>query len=430
MKKYDSYKDSGIEWLGEIPEHWRLIRIKDLIKKIGSGVTPKGGSEVYVEKGIPFIRSQNVYDDGLRIDAVSFIDEAIHNKMKNSQIRPNDILVNITGASIGRSCIVPTTLSEANINQHIIYMRFQNRYVNFISAYFKTTIIKEYINLIQAGSSKEALTMGQALNFPLILPPFSEQTAIAQYLDNKTQAIDQKVALLEKKISYYKELRKSIINDAVTKGLDRNVALKESGIDWIGQIPEHWEVKRVKDLFEISRGRVIAKTELLDEGEFPVYSSQTENDGVLGYINTFDFETDLITWTTDGVNAGTVFRRKGKFSCTNICGTLIPINRKNTSLDYFGFAIAESTKHNKRIDTNGAKIMSNEMAVIHIVKPPSFEEQTAIAQFLDQKTHTIDQITANIQKQIAALKEFRKTLINEVVTGKKRVYEPIENTAV
>lgn len=106
MMKYEKYKASGIEWLGDIPTQWKIKRVKDIVLKIGSGVTPKGGSEVYVAEGIPLLRSQNIYDDGLRIDDVSFIDEATHIKMRSSQLKPNDILINITGASIGRTCIV------------------------------------------------------------------------------------------------------------------------------------------------------------------------------------------------------------------------------------------------------------------------------------------------------------------------------------
>ena len=137
MIKYDKYKPSGVDWLGDIPQDWEVKRVKDILIKIGSGVTPKGGSEVYVKSGIPLIRSQNVYDDGLRIDNVSFISEAINDKMKNSQIQPNDILINITGASIGRSCVVPNSLVKANINQHIIFLRINSKLVPFITYFIK-----------------------------------------------------------------------------------------------------------------------------------------------------------------------------------------------------------------------------------------------------------------------------------------------------
>lgn len=421
MIKYEKYKPSDIDWLGEIPQNWELKRVKDIINKIGSGVTPKGGSEVYVDVGIPLIRSQNVYDDGLRLDDVSFIDEETNNKMKSSQLKPNDILINITGASIGRSCVVPKNIEIANINQHIIYLRVKEKYVPFIAYYIKSNVVKEYINLIQAGTSKEALNMGQAINIPVVIPDFNTQNAIVSFIENKTQAIDKKINLLIQKANCYKEYRKSIINEAVCKGLNKNVIFKNSDINYINDIPEHWKIERIKDLFNIGRGRVIGQELLVEEGKYPVYSSQTENNGCLGYIETYDFDNDLLTWTTDGANAGTVFRRSGKFNCTNVCGTLIP-KRKNLDLDYVVYALQESATHNKRIDTNGAKIMNNEMAVINIAFPP-LKEQTEIAKYLDIKTQTTDKIVENINTQIIKLKELRKTLINDVVTGKIKLTE-------
>jgi type I restriction enzyme S subunit len=100
--QYEIYKPSGIEWLGDIPEHWGVKRVKDLTSKIGSGVTPSGGAEVYSDNGIPFYRSQNIYNNKLSIDDIVYISEEIDNSMSNSRIRPNDILLNITGASIGK----------------------------------------------------------------------------------------------------------------------------------------------------------------------------------------------------------------------------------------------------------------------------------------------------------------------------------------
>ncbi|ANF50307.1 restriction endonuclease [Chryseobacterium glaciei] len=419
MKRYSSYKNSGINWLTKIPGEWSVLRVKDIVKKIGSGVTPKGGSEVYVDSGIPLLRSQNIYDDGLRIDDVSFIDLETHQKMKNSQLKPQDILINITGASIGRTCILPESMSTANINQHIIYLRIHKTLVPFISYYLKSNSIKEYINLIQAGTSKEALNMSQVLTIPILIPKHQEQIAIFNCLERKVQAIDKKIELLHKKIICYRELRKSLINKLVTNGLNKDIQLKASGVDYIGKIPKNWTVERIKDHFYIGRGRVIGQEALSENGRYPVFSSQTENNGCLGYIKTYDYNTDLLTWTTDGANAGTVFRRKGKFNCTNVCGTLIP-KRKNLDLDYVVYALQESATHNKRIDTNGAKIMNGEMAVIKIAFP-SLDEQKDIANILDIKTAKIDQIIFNLKKQISTFKEFRKTLIDDVVTGKTKV---------
>jgi len=189
---------------------------------------------------------------------------------------------------------------------------------------------------------------------------------------------------------------------------------KNSGVEWLGEIPEHWETKRIKHLFKIGRGRVIAQTELLDNGIYPVYSSQTQDNGILGYINTYDFDCTQITWTTDGANAGTIFLRKGKHNCTNVCGTLQQVTQ-NQLVEFILFSLQISSKYYKRPDTNGAKIMNGEMGEIFITLPP-LEEQTAIANFLDDKTTKIDQAIAIKQKQIELLKERRQILIHKAVT--------------
>ncbi len=189
---------------------------------------------------------------------------------------------------------------------------------------------------------------------------------------------------------------------------------RDSGVEWLGDIPSAWETKRIKFLFQIGRGRVIAQTELDNDGVYPVYSSQTQNNGILGYINTYDFDCTQITWTTDGANAGTIFLRAGKHNCTNVCGTLKPINN-NYSIDFIKYSLEIAAQFYKRPDTNGAKIMNGEMAAIFVTFPP-LTEQTAIAAFLDCKTALIDQALDIKQKQIELLKERRQILIHKAVT--------------
>lgn len=151
---YPVYKDSGVESLGDVPKHWEIRRLKDTVNKIGNGVTPRGGSEVYTDLGIPFLRSQNVYDDGLRLENVSFIPVEIHDAMRSSQLRGGDILINITGASIGRTCIVPLELGAANINQHIAFLRIKYGLdIFYISLFLKSPFAKSYIQFEQNGAS-------------------------------------------------------------------------------------------------------------------------------------------------------------------------------------------------------------------------------------------------------------------------------------
>ncbi|EAI9944728.1 restriction endonuclease subunit S [Campylobacter upsaliensis] len=188
---------------------------------------------------------------------------------------------------------------------------------------------------------------------------------------------------------------------------------KPSGIKWLGEIPQSWEIKKIKTIFNIGRGRVISQQELEEMGNYPVYSSQTKNNGILGYIQTYDFDCTQITWTTDGVNAGTIFLRSGKHNCTNVCGTLRP--KQDENMSFLSYAIKIATPHYKRPDTNGAKIMNNEMANIEIVYPP-LQEQKEIAEFLDKKCEKIQNYIDKKQKLITLLQEKKQALINEVVT--------------
>lgn len=180
------------------------------------------------------------------------------------------------------------------------------------------------------------------------------------------------------------------------------------------EIPIDWIETKIKYLFDIGRGRVISQQELVLEGKYPVYSSQTKGDGCMGYINTFDFdEKGILTWTTDGANAGEVFKRTGQFNCTNVCGTLKPI--KDIDLDYYLYFLKNITPFYKRPDTNGAKIMNNEMAEIYAIIP-TLNEQCAIARYLDYTIGNLDELIAEKERFIVKLNEKRKAVINEVIT--------------
>lgn len=193
--------------------------------------------------------------------------------------------------------------------------------------------------------------------------------------------------------------------------------MKDSGIEWIGEIPEDWKTVRVKNLFDVSRGRVISKLETTDDGKYPVYSSQTENDGIFGYIDTFDYSGEALTWTTDGEKAGTVFYRNGKYNCTNICGILQKKQDSiyKTDIKYLFYAIRMVAEENKRPDTNGHKIMSNEMERLSI-PITNYDEQVKIGLTLDEKSRNIDNTLSLIKEEIESLENYKKSVITEAVT--------------
>lgn len=213
-------KDSGVEWLGEIPEHWEVGRLKYYTNKIGSGKTPLGGAEVYSQEGIVFIRSQNVYDIGLALDDVVYISEDIHLNMANTKIKYNDCLLNITGGSIGRSTIFKLD-KEANVNQHVAIIRTNSFIIpDYLNWYLKSKTIKEIIDYHQVGGNREGLNFEQIGNFPMPRLNITEQQQIVDYIDDKTSKMDQLIEKANKSIELLKEKRTALISAAVTGKID------------------------------------------------------------------------------------------------------------------------------------------------------------------------------------------------------------------
>ncbi|MFP2516133.1 restriction endonuclease subunit S [Buttiauxella agrestis] len=215
-------KDSGVEWLGDVPEHWTVTKLGYHAIKIGSGKTPRGGSEIYLDEGILFLRSQNIYDDGLRVGSSEcvFIDLKTHNEMKGTRVLEGDILLNITGGSIGRSCIVPTPFVEANVNQHVCILRFRESIREFISYAMKSSSTKEQIEACQVGGNREGLNFEQTSKINISLPPEEEIDTVLGYLKIRLSQLDT----LEKNalniILLLQERRTALISAAVTGKID------------------------------------------------------------------------------------------------------------------------------------------------------------------------------------------------------------------
>ncbi|MDD4964855.1 MAG: restriction endonuclease subunit S [Gallionella sp.] len=214
-------KDSGIAWLGEVPAHWEVKKMKHLATRIASGKTPLGGSEIYVDEGVLFLRSQNVYDEGLRLEDVAYITEAINEVMSVSSVRPNDILLNVTGASIGRSCVVPFEFPAANVNQHVCVIRLRVlSQVPFVGLFFKSMPVKNQIDHAQNGAAREGLNFDQIGNMSIALPPVNEQHAIAAFLDTETEKFDTLTAEANRAIALLQARRSALISAAVTGKID------------------------------------------------------------------------------------------------------------------------------------------------------------------------------------------------------------------
>ncbi len=222
LDPHPKLKPSGIDWLGNVPEHWRVLRLGYLAEKVGSGKTPKGGAETYQSEGVLLLRSQNVYDTGLRLADAVFIDETVDEDMAGTRVFPGDLLLNITGASLGRCAIAPDGLPAANVNQHVCIIRLRKRGAlpRFVHRAICSRPLQEQVFSFENGSSREGLNFQQVRDVFLALPPDSEQVKIAIFLDREIAKIEGMVAKVETAIDRLWEYRTALITAGVTGKID------------------------------------------------------------------------------------------------------------------------------------------------------------------------------------------------------------------
>ena len=238
---------------------WELTPLKKITTKIGSGATPRGGNSAYQTEGITLIRSLNVHDFEFRYGGLAFINEeqASETRLARVIVKPQDILLNITGASVARCCIVPEHLLPARVNQHVSLVRVDpnradSRYVLYC---INSPVYKhQLLTLAQGGATREALTQEIIGNLEIPLPPIPTQRKIANFLEQKTQQINELIRIKQRRIDLLQEQRTALINQVVTKGLDLNVKMKPSGVEWIGEIPTHWKVKKLRYFCSMKSG--------------------------------------------------------------------------------------------------------------------------------------------------------------------------------
>jgi len=263
------------------------------------------------------------------------------------------------------------------------------------------------------GSAQPYVKVSETLRKRFFIPDLATQRQIADFLDRETARIDLLIEKKQRLVALLGEKAKTKKLHLVT-GQQKDDQ-KATKLLWASSIPDHWKECAVWMLFELGRGRVMSHEYIAEnEGQYPIYSSQTADDGVMGHIKTYDFDGDYLTWTTDGAKAGTVFRRRGKFNCTNVCGTLRPLTR-SIDLNYAQVALDTATDFFVRHDIN-PKLMNGVMSKIRIPYPPLYE-QRAIGAEITKIEESYQPILDKNQRSIDRLKEYRSALITAAVTG-------------
>ncbi len=223
---------------------WQVAQLANHASKVGSGATPRGGSKIYTQSGAKFIRSQNVHFDGLRLDDMAYIPDDIHQTMQGTRVSPSDVLLNITGASIGRCAVVPPGIGEANVNQHVCIIRTTNQLdssflANWLSSDFGQTTIMRF----QAGGNREGLNFEQIRSIEIPLPPLPEQQKIASILTS----VDEVIEKIQSQINKLQDLKKATMNELLTKGIG-HTEYKDSEL---GRIPKSWDVRNLSEISKI-----------------------------------------------------------------------------------------------------------------------------------------------------------------------------------
>jgi len=432
MNRYSSYKDSGVEWIEEIPNHWKKSKLK-YVSEIITGNTPsKNIDENYINGRHLWIKPDGLNsfkptnDCKERISDVGLSETRI--------VPPYSVLINGIGniGKFGFSELKSTT------NQQIHSVVFDSN----VNKKFGLYLISNLTDEMNKHSEKVVIsiyTKSKLSNLDIVLPPLHEQEQIVSYLDKKTAIIDTLITSKAQKINLLKENRTALINHVITKGLNPNVKLKDSGVEWIGEIPEHWEMKRLSNFGAFSKGRGIKKDEVIEKGLSCIRYGEiyTKYDRVV--FETFSFISEETSKNSLFVSKGTVLFTGSGETISEIGKSIVWMGEQQI---FVGGDIITLVLNNKLnplfvsylLNTNFVQYQKSLVGkgeiIVHIYAKnikeiktplPPFSEQNQIVKYLDTHTQEIDELISLEEKKIVTLKEYRQALISEVVTGKIKV---------
>ena len=422
MKRYPEYKESGVEWIGEIPRYWEVKRLK-YIADLNMGQSPPSAEYNSDQIGTPFLQGNAEF--GLHHPTPK-----IYCPTAKKYAIPGDILLSVR-APVGA---INVANQEYGIGRGLCAIRPQTNQLECRYAKYLLEVVRAELHVVATGSTYDAVTVDEVSNLACVVPSFSEQIQIANFLDRKTGQIDEFIRIKERQVELLQEQRTALINQAVTKGLDPNVEMKPSGMEWIGDIPKDWDTvpltKYLESIIDY-RGRTPEKTE---DGRFLVTAKNIRS-GQIDYEISQEFTPEdeyqrLMTrgrpkigdvlFTTEAplgevanVDDDSIalaqriikFRPKSDF--------LNPYFLKYWILSYS----FQSDLQRYATGSTAQGIKASKLCLLKLNLPP-LKKQQKIVDYLDQKTQETNELIAAEQRKIELLKEYRQSLISEAVTGK------------
>ena len=421
MERYEAYKNSGVGWVGEIPTSWDEMPVKRVCDVVLGKMLCSEDKGGYHQK--PYLRAKNVM--WLKVDQDDIKKMWFSsNELSQYRLKAGDLLVS-EGGEVGRTCIWNNEIHECYIQNSVQRVRFgtdkESRYYLYLFYCLgKIGVFDAIVNRISIAH----LTKEKLQQVPILNPTYSQQTAIANFLDRKTTEIDALIAQKERLLELYEEEKTAIINHAVTKGLDPNAELKDSGVDRPGKIPVGWEVKKLKYLLNFHDNQRIPlsadQRAHMTNKKYDYYGASGVIDQVEGYI----FDGDYILLGEDGANLLTrstalAFKASGKFWVNNHAHIL---SAKDGQLDFFVHFL-ESTDYTIFVSGSAQpKLTAEALGTVDLLEPPK-DQQTTIVQHIEAETARINAKIVKTQRIIELQKEYRTALISEAVTGKIKVPE-------
>jgi type I restriction enzyme S subunit len=433
LKQYPKYKESGLEHIGKIPEHWDMLPLKRISKRIVVGIA-EAATQSYVDKGIPLLRSTNIKSGTIDKDDLLYIDEDFAKKNSSKYLNSNDLLTVRTG-NAGQTAVVPNSLNKSQCFTMLITTLEKNYNPSFYSYFLNSLSGISYFDVTAWGTAQKNISVPILKECLVPILPLAEQELAVKYLDSQASKIDSAVDKDKQLIELLEEKRIAIINQTVTRGLDPEAELKDSGIAWMGEIPAEWEVRRINKASYVKRG---ASPRPIDD---PKYFS---NDGEYSWVRIEDVTASdkYLRSTTEKLSSlgesCSVKLEPGEIFISIAASVGKPIITKIKCCIHDGFVYFERLKvfpdylywifiggePYKGLGKLGTQLNLNTETIGGIQIPfPSRDEQVQISKYLDTQTSKIGKTIARIEERINLLEEHKKSLINSAVTGKIDVRE-------
>ncbi len=443
IKKYEKYKESGIEWLGEIPEHWGNTSIKNVLEipiTDGPHTTPE-----LIDEGVPFISAEAIKNGKIDFDKrrgnISEQDYELFSKKYIPKV--NDIYMVKSGATTGNVAKLDVDMKFTIWSPLAVFRANVNKVIpEFLHLYLQSSNLRNAVEVSWSYGTQQNIGMGVLSNLNISLPTLSEQTQIANFLDHQTTIIDDLIGQKEKLIALLKEKRQAIINEAVTKGLNPNAKMKDSGIEWLGEVPEHWKVARIGHYTQLVRGaspRPAGDSRYFG-GEFMPWITVGEvtNGGDKYLLSTENFLTELgsqqsriiypetLLLSNSGATLG-VPKISKITGCINDGSVAFLTFDKRLERDFLFYFFKTHTEiYRQEMSGYGQPNLNTDIVKSTQIPLPPIEEQIQIVKFIETEFDEFDFTIGQSILQITKLKDYRQSLISEAVTGKIDVREWVD----